>query len=118
MGAGVAGILAVIGEGKRATLELQNEEIRRKGVVVRSDVIRGTAEFINRYRRQLRRAGCIDFELPRGKEMPPWIAVVFDTLALRPRTWRVTTMRSTKGGKKVRVHWRRWGEYTLRGRGR
>ena len=71
-------------------------------------LIKGAAEFVARYRRQLHRAGMVDFDLPRGAECPGWMAVVLEILRQRPRHWHVATMRGPKGGKRYRVEWRWW----------
>jgi hypothetical protein len=81
-------------------------------VLVRVNVIRGTAEFMWKYRSQLHKAGAVDFDLPAGQRLAPWLQVVFETLKLRPRHWRVVAMplASLKGGMRFRVFWNYWGK--------
>ena len=72
------------------------------------DVTRGTAEFMNRYRKHLHRYGCVEFEVPRGITLPPWMHVVLDTLRMRERNWRVVTLVGKKGATLHRVVWKHW----------
>jgi hypothetical protein len=78
---------------------------------IQLEVVRGTAEFMWRYKRQLHKTGMVDFALPRGADCPPWMIIVLDLLRLRGKTWRVTKMRGDRGGTKFRVEWLRWAKF-------
>jgi hypothetical protein len=67
----------------------------------------GAAQFVWRYRRQFHRLGVVDFKLPFGASLPPWIRIVFESLRAHPRAWRVQEFAAT-GGITYRVYWRGW----------
>ena len=91
-----------------AEAEQPKPEPKKEGIVLQHDVTRGTAEFIKRYRKQLHRFGCVEFELPRGAEMPMWMRVVLDTIRLRKRQWRVVVLEGKRGATLYRVIWTHW----------
>lgn len=80
-------------------------------VRIQRDIKKGVAEFVRGYRKDFRRAGMLDFDLPRHALLPPWMAVVLETLKGRPRTWSVKTLKGPNGGKRFRVIWTRWSTY-------
>jgi hypothetical protein len=82
---------------------------------VTGNAVRGTAEFIRRYKAPLHRTGAEDFILPKGHNLPPWLAVAFETLKLRPASWRVVVLRGKRGATVYRVRWLRWGQQWKRG---
>jgi hypothetical protein len=111
---GIGHILAELAGEKvigRVLADQQGERVRQEAVRIQINAVRGTAQFVNRFRKQLHRTGAIDFDLPRGAEMPPWGAIAFEMLRLRKKKWHVVTMRGPKGGKRVRVYWKGWSGY-------
>lgn len=79
-------------------------------------VVSAAAWLVWEHRAQLRRAGSVDFTLPRGAELPNWMAAALQCLDLRPRTWAVVRMVAPGGGKRWRLRWKRWSGHSRRRR--
>lgn len=74
------------------------------------------AQFVWQYRRQLHQLGVVDFDLPWGASLPPWLNVIFASLRLHARHWRVVeTVKPGAGGITYRVYWTQWMK-NLKGR--
>lgn len=110
-GGRVSGAGAVLGFLNGLDVKVEPPKVtdeQRQGIVVRDDATKGTAQFIGKYRRQLHQHGAVEFELPRGAFMPPWLAVVLEMLRLRPKQWRIVELQGKRGALLYRVVWRGW----------
>jgi hypothetical protein len=70
------------------------------------------------YRRQILRAGAVDFDFEKGKAeagpykggVPPWFMIAIEALKARPRSWQVVVRGMPTSRKRTwRVRWLRWG---------
>ena len=69
--------------------------------------LQAAAQFVGQYRRQLHQLGVVDFDLPWGAALPPWLKIVFEQLRSHPRHWRI--VETTKpGGITWRLYWTQW----------
>lgn len=61
-----------------------------------------------KYRRQIRRAGAQDFEIPKNAVTPPWFRVAMETLKRREGRWSVSVRYRGAAGGEVRVYRVEW----------
>jgi hypothetical protein len=101
---------------KRQTTVRQTPLVPAEVLDVHKRIVRGAAEFLWPHKRQLHRVGFIALDLPRGAQMPPWLALVLDLLRQRPRAWQVRDLRGHNGGKRYLVRWLGWLKNTRRTR--
>src|ERR1700722_7858625 len=114
--AGVLGHLKLIEGGKKddEPLKLASQiDPEVTGPIImakklRRQIASAAANLLRPYKAHWHRTGVLDFDLPRGAQLPPWMAVVLEELRRR-KNWKVVTMAGPKGGTKYRVTWLWWG---------
>lgn len=91
--------------------------IERRGVTVgdlKKRIVQGAADLMWKHKRQLRRAGVVDFDLPRGASCPAWMTMILEELRLRRGHWAVAELAGKAGGKRFRVRWLGWSKHSRR----
>lgn len=72
---------------------------------VKKRIVRGTAEFVWRYKKQLHTRGRFTLHLPAGGEVPLWLRLVLDELRLRRGRWQVQVGNGRRRETLFTVRW-------------